>query len=65
MTRDLRLLALAVGLSAAGDMVALITLSLRVHDQTGSAFAVSALRAAGLDAENYEGSWHEWARRQS
>ena len=40
-----RLLALAVGLSAAGDMLALITLALRVHDLTGSGFAVSALFA--------------------
>jgi Na+/melibiose symporter-like transporter len=47
-TRDLRLLALAVGLSAAGDMIALITLSLRVHDLTGSAFAVSALFGATM-----------------
>jgi MFS family permease len=46
--RDLRLLALAVGLSAAGDMLAVITLSLRVHDLTGSAFAVSALFAATM-----------------
>ena len=46
--RDLRLLALAVGLSAAGDMMALITLSLRVHDLTGSAFAVSALFGATM-----------------
>ncbi len=46
--RDLRLLALAVGLSAAGDMLALITLSLRVHDLTGSAFAVSALFGATM-----------------
>ena len=48
MTRDLRLLALAVSLSAAGDMIALITLSLRVHDLTGSAFAVSALFGATM-----------------
>ena len=46
--RDLRLLALAVGLSAAGDILAVITLSLRVHDLTGSAFAVSALFAATM-----------------
>jgi MFS family permease len=46
--RDLRLLALAVGLSAAGDMLAIITLALLVHDLTGSAFAVSALFAATM-----------------
>ncbi len=33
------------------------------HSGQRSAFAVSALRSAGLDAENYEGSWHEWSRR--
>jgi len=46
--RDLRLLAFAVGVSAAGDFIALITLSLKVHDLTGSAFAVSALFAATM-----------------
>jgi MFS family permease len=46
--RDLRLLALAVGVSAAGDMLAIITLALLVHDLTGSAFAVSALFAATM-----------------
>ena len=48
MTRDLRLLAFAVGVSAAGDFIALITLSLKVHDLTGSAFAVSALFGATM-----------------
>ena len=28
-----------------------------------SARAVQALAAAGVAAENYEGSWHEWSRR--
>jgi MFS family permease len=46
--RDLRLLAFAVGVSAAGDFIALITLSLKVHDLTGSPFAVSALFAATM-----------------
>jgi Na+/melibiose symporter-like transporter len=44
--RDLRLLAAAVLLSAAGDFLALIALVLRVHDVSGSAIAVSALFAA-------------------
>ena len=34
------------------------------HSGQRSSFAVAALRAAGLDAENYEGSWHEWSRRE-
>ncbi len=33
------------------------------HSGQRSAFAVVALRSAGFDAENYEGSWHEWSRR--
>ncbi len=33
------------------------------HSGQRSAFAVAALRSAGLEAENYEGSWHEWSRR--
>jgi len=35
------------------------------HSGQRSAFAVAALRAAGLpDVANYEGSWHEWSRRE-
>ena len=33
------------------------------HSGQRSGHAAAALRAAGLDAENYEGSWHEWSRR--
>ena len=49
--RDLRLLAGAVLLSAAGDMLLVVVLALRVHDLTGSGFAVAALfaRADGAD----------------
>jgi MFS family permease len=46
--RDLRLLVGAVGLSAAGDFVALIALVLQVHELTGSGLAVSALFAATM-----------------
>jgi Na+/melibiose symporter-like transporter len=46
--RDLRLLVGAVGLSATGDLVALIALVLLVHDLTGSGLAVSALFAATM-----------------
>ena len=46
MPRDLRLLAAAVALSAAGDMLLVVVLALRVHDLTGSGFAVSALFGA-------------------
>ena len=48
MSRDLRLLAGAVFLSAAGDLLALIVLALQVHEQTGSGLAVSALVATTL-----------------
>jgi thiosulfate/3-mercaptopyruvate sulfurtransferase len=33
------------------------------HTGSRSAYAVAALTAAGVAAENYEGSWHEWSRR--
>jgi Na+/melibiose symporter-like transporter len=46
--RDLRLLAGAVALSAAGDLLALIVLALHVHERTGSALAVSGLFATAL-----------------
>jgi MFS family permease len=48
VSRDLRLLAGAVFLSAAGDVLALIVLVLHVHELTGSGAAVSALMAATL-----------------
>jgi len=35
------------------------------HSGSRSAFAAAVLTAAGLAAENYEGSWHEWSRRAS
>jgi hypothetical protein len=47
-TRDLRLLAGAVFLSAAGDLLAVVVLALQVHDLTGSGLAVSALFATTL-----------------
>jgi thiosulfate/3-mercaptopyruvate sulfurtransferase len=33
------------------------------HSGSRSAIAVEALRAAGYDAHNYVGSWHEWSQR--
>ena len=47
-SRDLRLLAGAVALSAAGDLIALVTLALHVHELTGSGLAVSALFATTM-----------------
>lgn len=46
MPRDLRLLSSAVALSAAGDMLLVVVLALRVHDVSGSGVAVAALFAA-------------------
>jgi thiosulfate/3-mercaptopyruvate sulfurtransferase len=34
------------------------------HSGSRSALAALALRAAGYDARNYPGSWHEWSRHQ-
>ena len=34
------------------------------HSGSRSALAARLLRAAGYDARNYEGSWHEWSRRE-
>ncbi|HWV88229.1 MAG TPA: MFS transporter [Capillimicrobium sp.] len=45
---DLRLLAGAAFLSAAGDLLALVTLALVVHELTGSGLAVSALFATTM-----------------
>jgi 3-mercaptopyruvate sulfurtransferase SseA len=33
------------------------------HSGGRSAYAAALLQAAGVAAENYDGSWHEWSRR--
>jgi MFS family permease len=48
MGRDFRLLAISNGLSALGDELALIALTIKVFDLTGSGYAVSALLLAGI-----------------
>ena len=45
-----------VGLPARAEVVAYC------HSGSRSARAVAALRAAGYEARNYAGSWHEWSR---
>jgi thiosulfate/3-mercaptopyruvate sulfurtransferase len=35
------------------------------HSGSRSELAAALLRAAGVDAINYVGSWHEWSRRGS
>ena len=46
-----------VGLPEGAELVAYC------HVGSRSAMAVQVLRAAGYDARNYAGSWHEWSRR--
>jgi MFS family permease len=46
--RDFRLIFLSTALSSFGDYVALVALTIRVHDLTGSGLAVSALLVSGL-----------------
>ncbi len=52
-TDDVRAL---VGLPAGAEIVAYC------HTGNRSGFAVQVLRAAGYEARNYVGSWHEWSR---
>lgn len=47
-----------VGLPEGAEVVAYC------HSGSRSAMAVEALRAAGYDARNYAGSWHEWSARR-
>jgi thiosulfate/3-mercaptopyruvate sulfurtransferase len=35
------------------------------HSGSRSELAAQILRAAGYDARNYHGSWHEWSRKES
>jgi len=46
----------AVGLPEGADVIAYC------HSGSRSALAALALRAAGYNARNYPGSWHEWSR---
>jgi thiosulfate/3-mercaptopyruvate sulfurtransferase len=48
-----------VGAAAGSEVVAYC------HSGNRSATAVRVLSAAGYDARNYEGSWHEWSRDPS
>ena len=45
-----------VGLPAGAEIIAYC------HSGSRSEFAAQLLRAAGYDARNYGGSWHEWSR---
>ncbi|MGH2734574.1 MAG: MFS transporter [Actinomycetota bacterium] len=46
--RDLPLLVAALALSSMGDFLAIVALTIRIHDSSGSGWAVSALLLAGL-----------------
>jgi thiosulfate/3-mercaptopyruvate sulfurtransferase len=56
---DVRALLAERGLDSAGRIVCYC------HSGSRSAHAVAALAAAGVAAENYEGSWHEWSQRSA
>jgi thiosulfate/3-mercaptopyruvate sulfurtransferase len=66
--RNLRLDALleCADVAAVRDLVGLDTgeeVIAYCHSGNRSAYAAQVLRAAGYDAANYVGSWHEWSRR--
>ncbi len=48
-----------VGLPAGAEVVTYC------HSGGRSAMAAEALRAAGYDARNFPGSWHEWSRDET
>jgi thiosulfate/3-mercaptopyruvate sulfurtransferase len=48
----------ALGVDPAADLVAYC------HSGQRSAIAATVLYQAGFSAENYDGSWHEWSRRE-
>jgi thiosulfate/3-mercaptopyruvate sulfurtransferase len=54
---ELRALLEARGVQAEKPLV------LYCHSGSRSGIASAALNAAGVDAVNYAGSWHEWSRR--
>jgi thiosulfate/3-mercaptopyruvate sulfurtransferase len=57
MSQDPATLLQERGLDPAAELVAYC------HSGQRSELAAARLRAVGLDAENYAGSWHEWSRR--
>lgn len=53
---DLDAVRALVGLPSGTEVIAYC------HSGNRSAMAVAVLAAAGYEARNYEGSWHEWSR---
>jgi thiosulfate/3-mercaptopyruvate sulfurtransferase len=56
MSRDADAVRELVGLPAGSEIVTYC------HSGSRSAIAAMVLRAAGFEARNYTGSWHEWSR---
>ena len=59
MSRDAEAVRELVGLPVGSEIVTYC------HSGSRSAIAATVLRAAGFDARNYAGSWHEWSRDDS
>jgi 3-mercaptopyruvate sulfurtransferase SseA len=62
---DLTLLGACETIEAVRDLVGLppgAEIVAYCHSGSRSALAVQVLRAAGYEASNYAGSWHEWSR---
>ena len=57
--RDAEVVLALVGAPAGAEVVAYC------HSGSRSAMAAQVLAAAGYDARNYVGSWHEWSRDPS
>jgi thiosulfate/3-mercaptopyruvate sulfurtransferase len=56
MSRDAEAVRELVGLPVGSEIVTYC------HSGSRSAIAAMVLRAAGFEARNYTGSWHEWSR---
>jgi 3-mercaptopyruvate sulfurtransferase SseA len=51
--------------AALADLDTSRTIVAYCHSGQRSEMAAALLRAAGHDASNYEGSWHEWSQRET
>jgi len=51
--------------AALADLDTSRTIVAYCHSGQRSEMAAALLRAAGHDASNYEGSWHEWSQREA
>lgn len=63
---DVRSLAACTSVEQVRELVGLPSgaeIAAYCHSGSRSALAAQILRAAGYEAQNYEGSWHEWSSR--